>query len=206
MNKKNKLQALAAILVAFTIVMTSAMAANPAFDKAVADYKAGKYGQAATAFEALKTTYPSGGLSRYYLALCRQALGQYSKAKEEYEWVATNGDGELKGMGQQGINRLSGMSTGGSQQAGKIRKIYDFGSRRCAPCLQFAPIFDTARSKFSGIIFENVDVDRNPRLADKYRVTLLPHLVFLDARGNILYSGDIFRSQESFEAAIRKYQ
>jgi thiol-disulfide isomerase/thioredoxin len=206
MNRRNTFYALAAILVALWIIMAPVMAANPAFNKAVADYKAGKYGQAASAFESLKTSYPSGGLSRYYLGLSRQALGQYAKAKEEYEWVATNGDAELKGMAQQGLQRLGASSTGSSRAMGKVRKIYDFNATWCGPCKKFAPIFETAKSKFAGVTFESVDVDRNPKLADQYKVTMLPHLVFLDARGNVLYSGDAFRSQESFEEAIKKYQ
>ncbi len=205
MTRKNTVSALALMLAAVMLIMAPAIAANPAFNKAVADYKAGKYAQAASAFESLKTSYPSGGLSRYYLALSRQGLGQYAKAKAEYEWVATNGDAELKGMAQQGLQRLSSSSAGGSQAAGKISKIYDFNATWCGPCKKFAPIFESTKSKFSDVSFEAVDVDRNPKLADQYKVTMLPHVVFLDARGNILYSGDAFRDEESFAAAIKKF-
>ncbi len=122
MKRRNTPYALAALVVVLTMIMAPVMAANPAFNKAVADYKAGKYGQAASAFESLKTSYPSGGLSRYYLALSRQALRQYAKAKEEYEWVATNGDAELKGMAQQGLQRLGGSSAGSSLSNGQSPK------------------------------------------------------------------------------------
>lgn len=83
------------------------LAGNTAYERAVADYSAGKYGQAASEFEALKASYPTNALTRYYLALTRQALGHFDKAKEEYQWVATNGDARLRAMALQGMQRMS---------------------------------------------------------------------------------------------------
>jgi len=91
--------------------------------QAVADYNAGKYGQAATAFESLKKQYPNNALTHYYLALSRQAMGQMDKARVEYQWVSQYGDASLKGLAAQGLARLSG---GRSAQPGKVRKILEF--------------------------------------------------------------------------------
>lgn len=91
---------------AMLILVSSAFAANSAYNQAVADYTAGKYGQAASEFESLKAAYPNNLLVRYYLALTRQALGHFEKAKTEYQWVATNGDARLKAMAQQGLQRM----------------------------------------------------------------------------------------------------
>jgi len=91
---------------AMLIMVSSACAANSAYNQAVADYTAGKYGQAASEFESLKAAYPNNLLVRYYLALTRQALGHFEKAKTEYQWVATNGDARLKVMAQQGLQRM----------------------------------------------------------------------------------------------------
>lgn len=99
---------------------------NSAYEKAVADYSGGKYGQAAGEFEALKASYPSNALIRYYLGLSRQALGQLDKARAEYQWVATNGDARLKAMAQQGLKGMGNSksyiagsgSRGGSPMAG----------------------------------------------------------------------------------------
>lgn len=199
------LHALAATLGAMIIIITPVLAADPAFNQAVADYNARKYGQAASEFESLKKTNPSDGLTRYYLGLCRQSLGQYDKAKQEYEWVVTKGDSRLQGLAEQGLRRLGAASAGSSRAAGKIRKIYDFSATWCGPCKKFAPIFESTKSKFSDVSFESVDVDRNPTLADKYSVNAIPHLVFLDAGGKILYSGGAFQDEESFAAAIKKF-
>lgn len=108
----------AAISVSIATLLLSiipAFAGNSAYDKAVADYTGGKYGQAAGEFEALKASYPSNLLIRYYLGLSRQALGQLDKARVEYQYVATNGDARLKAMAQQG---LKGMGNSKSYIAG----------------------------------------------------------------------------------------
>jgi thiol-disulfide isomerase/thioredoxin len=92
-------------------LMSQAYAGNSAYDKAVADYTAGKYGQAASEFESLKAAYPSNLLVRYYLALTRQALGHFDRARAEYQWVATNGDARLKAMAQQGLSRMGNVKS-----------------------------------------------------------------------------------------------
>lgn len=99
---------------AMLMLVASAYAANSAYNQAVADYTAGKYGQAASEFESLKAAYPNNLLVRYYLALTRQALGHFEKAKAEYQWVATNGDARLKAMAQQGLQRMGNTKASGA--------------------------------------------------------------------------------------------
>jgi outer membrane protein assembly factor BamD (BamD/ComL family) len=113
--------ALASLLIAALPAMSA-----PAnlYAQAVADYNAGKYGQAATEFETIKAQYPNNALTHYYLALCRQALGHLDKAKQEYQWVSQYGDASLKGLANQGMARLSGAKTPAA--AGKVRKILEF--------------------------------------------------------------------------------
>ncbi|PZM80260.1 MAG: hypothetical protein DKT66_13395 [Candidatus Melainabacteria bacterium] len=121
MKKHHVVGALALLLIA----VLPAVSAPASYGQAVADYNAGKYQQAASEFEAIKAQYPTNALTRYYLALCRQALGHLDKAKQEYDWVSQNGDANLKGLASQGLARLSGNRTG-SVQAGKVRKILEF--------------------------------------------------------------------------------
>ncbi len=82
-------------------------AAPVSFQEAVAHYSAGKYGQASTELESYKQAYPNNAMVHYYLALCKQAMGQLEGAKTEYLWVAQNGDARLKGMAQSGFDQLS---------------------------------------------------------------------------------------------------
>ncbi|HEY9788296.1 MAG TPA: hypothetical protein V6D17_23105 [Candidatus Obscuribacterales bacterium] len=102
---------------AFTVLicfMPAASAGPVAFQQAVADYNAGKYSQALAEFESYKAAYPTNALTRYYIALCRQALGHINQAKQEYEWVSANGDPSLKALAAQGLQRLGGVKMSGT--------------------------------------------------------------------------------------------
>lgn len=140
MRKNHVAVALASLLVA----VLPAISAPNLYAQAVADYNAGKYGQAASEFESVKAQYPNNALTHYYLALCRQALGHFEKARQEYEWVSQNGDANLKSLAAQGLTRMSGVKTsvssgsstrtasaspaaGSRPPAGaKVRKILEF--------------------------------------------------------------------------------
>lgn len=140
MRKNHVAGALASLLIA----VLPAMSAPNLYAQAVADYNAGKYGQAASEFESVKAQYPNNALTHYYLALCRQALGHFEKARQEYEWVSQNGDPNLKSLAAQGLSRMSGVKTsvssGSSMRtasaapvagsrppaAAKVRKILEF--------------------------------------------------------------------------------
>ncbi len=124
--------ATAAILI-FLLAPLPVWSGNAAYNKAVADYSAGNYGQAASELEALKAAYPTNLLVRYYLGLTRQALGHFEKARAEYQWVASNGDDRLRQMALQGIKRMSATksyvpSTSGSKAPGPGDYIPPFAS------------------------------------------------------------------------------
>ena len=222
-----------ALGMSLTILMvgSNANAGNTAYERAVADYTAGKYGQAASEFESLKSSYPTNALCRYYLALTRQALGHFDKAKEEYQWVATNGDARLRAMALQGMQKMgqtksfvpsSSSNTSAASAAAAsaraaatqtnthagstVKTILKFTAPWCGPCQAFRPIFDTVKSKFNDVSFEEIDFDTAQDLRAKYSVTNIPHMVFLDSTGKVLFSrAGAPRSVESFERLVRSY-
>lgn len=108
MKKSHIANAAIALLIA---TLPASSAGNSQYAQAVADYNAGRYGKAAAEFEVLKGMYPTNALTRYYLALSRQALGHFEKARQEYEYVSMNGDANLKGLAAQGLARMSGART-----------------------------------------------------------------------------------------------
>lgn len=93
------------------------------FAQATQDYAHGKYAQALSEFETYRTAYPSNIQVHYYEALCYQALGRLGKAREEYDYVAKNDTGRLKGLAQQALSQLakaggsSGSSSGSSSSS-----------------------------------------------------------------------------------------
>ncbi len=196
----------------------------PSFNSAVAAYKAGNYAQALQDFKFFKAKSPNNALTRYYLALCHQAMNHTSEAKAEYQWVSQYGDATLKSHAATGLSQLSSMKTGGYQSSGaaiattssspaqqppaasagvtKVRKVLDFCADWCAPCRAFAPVFEATKSKFRNITFQSVNFDEERDLANQYGIKGIPHVVMLDGSGGVLYNGGAFGDVESFSEKI----
>ena len=81
----------------------------PNFNGAVNSYKAGNYAQALQDFKVFKANSPNNALTRYYLALCHQAMNHTSEARAEYQWVSQYGDATLKSHAARGLSQLSSM-------------------------------------------------------------------------------------------------
>ncbi len=55
-----------------------------------------------------------------------------------------------------------------------------FDRRNCAPCQQLDPALERLAQRFAGqALIARVDADDNPQLAQQYRITALPGLVFI---------------------------
>ncbi len=114
----DKMTTRALALIGAAIVSTQTTIAAPvSFQQAVADYTSGKYSQASSELETYKQAYPNNALVHYYLALCKQAMGQLEGAKAEYLWVTQYGDVRLKGMAQAGFDQLSKVRSSSSSRS-----------------------------------------------------------------------------------------
>ncbi len=83
---------------------------------------------------------------------------------------------------------LSGAMAAVAQPAPKLPKLLDLGSVTCIPCKQMAPILEELKQELAGKIdVEFVDVNRQPALADKYRIEMIPTQIFLNADGKELF-------------------
>ena len=205
--------------------MLPCLSAPASYDQAVKDYGAGKYTLALSEFQAYKAAYPSNALVHYYIGLCQQSLGRIDQAKAEYQWVATNGDTQLKSRAQAGLNQLSRVrSSGGSSTSsgslsqasgssthsgGKVRRVLDFYADWCGPCQAFGPVFDEVKSRMRDVSFERYNVDdeaTNDVRAKCPPFHSIPHVVFMDGGGKVLHDGSPARDAESFEREISQYR
>lgn len=210
------------------IFIMQVQAANPAsYTKAVSDYNAGKYSIALAEFEYCKTAFPNNALVRYYAALCAQNLGRFDKARAEFEWVAQNGDAKLKSMAQTGLSQLARAhqqsashsshstastqvaSASGAQPKSKVKRVLDFYADWCGPCKQFAPVFEAVKSRMRDVSFESYNIDEESSHDIRSKVppfNSIPHAVFMDGSGKVLFSGSPARSVEDFERQISEFR
>lgn len=58
--------------------------------------------------------------------------------------------------------------------------VKKFSATYCAPCRMLAPMFEAnIKPAFSGVKFEDIDVDENPTEAQQYFVSSVPTVVVL---------------------------
>lgn len=68
--------------------------------------------------------------------------------------------------------------------------IIDFSAVWCVPCKKFNPIYEKVANDFRGRVdFFHVDVDdpKHKAVVDKYKVEIMPTIVFRDAKGAAKY-------------------
>lgn len=62
--------------------------------------------------------------------------------------------------------------------------VIDFYATWCGPCKELAPILDEIEKNHKGdVIFKRIDVDREPELAQEFRVEAIPTLMFVTPKG-----------------------
>ncbi len=59
-------------------------------------------------------------------------------------------------------------------------KVIKFGATWCGPCKVYAPIFEQAKAEITDHEFESVDIEDQPDLATKYKITSVPTTLHLD--------------------------
>ena len=68
-------------------------------------------------------------------------------------------------------------------------------------------MFGATKRKFSDVTFQeiNLDDESTKSVCEKYGVHSIPHVVFLDGSGNVLYNGGPNRDEDGFAAQISQY-
>jgi thiol-disulfide isomerase/thioredoxin len=221
----------APLLLAIMFIVCSKVAngaSNATFNQAVQDYNDGHYAHALSEFEVLKVSYPNNALVHYYDGLCLQATGRLDKAKTEFSFVMTCPDQKLRLLGQKGLAQLSGAHSGPqtglataynstttttsksahSSGSGKVKRVLEFWAEWCGPCKAFAPVFEEVKAQMHDVQFDRYDIDtaEGKELSAKYPFPTIPHSVFLDAGGNVLFSGSPQREVDSFTQQIQAFK
>ncbi len=61
--------------------------------------------------------------------------------------------------------------------------VVDFWATWCGPCKMIAPIVEELDEEMSNVKFVKVDVDKNPQIANQYKIVSIPTLkIFKDGK------------------------
>ncbi|MBI5439607.1 MAG: thioredoxin family protein [Deltaproteobacteria bacterium] len=81
----------------------------------------------------------------------------------------------------------------------------ELGSVGCRPCDAMRPVMDSVRQKYGKQVEVTFhDVRKNPRVAEQYRIFLIPTQVFLNAEGREVFRHEGFLALEKVEAVLRQ--
>jgi thiol-disulfide isomerase/thioredoxin len=68
--------------------------------------------------------------------------------------------------------------------AKKLPRVVDLGADKCKACKELAPILEQLRKEYEGrVIVEFIDVWKNPKAGEPYKISAIPTQVFFDADG-----------------------
>jgi thioredoxin 1 len=89
----------------------------------------------------------------------------------------------------------------GAQPSVKLPRVVDVGAGKCKACIELAPILEELRKEYAGrVIVEFVDVWKNPKAGDPYKIRLIPTQVFFDADGKEVWRHEGFLPKADFVA------
>ncbi len=63
----------------------------------------------------------------------------------------------------------------------------DFWAKWCAPCRQFAHIYERVAADYPQIVFGKVNIEAEPKLAEMFQIQSIPHLMVFK-QGIAIYS------------------
>lgn len=65
--------------------------------------------------------------------------------------------------------------------------VIDFWAVWCAPCRQFAHVFEKVAGQYNNIAFAKVNIEEEPDLAEAFQIRSIPHLMVFK-QGIAIYS------------------
>jgi thioredoxin 1 len=63
----------------------------------------------------------------------------------------------------------------------------DFWAKWCAPCRQFASVYEAVAAKHSSIFFAKIDIETEEEIASAFQIRSIPHLMVFK-KGIAIYS------------------
>ena len=79
--------------------------------------------------------------------------------------------------------------------------VVDFWATWCGPCKMIAPIVEELDEEMSNVKFIKVDVDKNPQIANQYKIVSIPTLkIFKD--GKLINTLIVFKTKDALKIDV----
>jgi thioredoxin 1 len=85
--------------------------------------------------------------------------------------------------------------------AKKRPRVVDLGADKCKACKDLAPILEQLRKEYEGrVTVDFIDVWKNPKAGEPYKIRVIPTQVFFDAEGKEVWRHEGFLPKADFIA------
>jgi len=82
--------------------------------------------------------------------------------------------------------------------------IVDFWATWCMPCQIMGQVINNLSGKFKNIEFAKVNIDENSALAEKFKITNIPTLLFFK-KGKLVESKTGVMTEDEFEEKLKEF-
>ena len=80
----------------------------------------------------------------------------------------------------------------------------EFGANNCIPCLNMRPVMDSVQNKYGWqISVQFIDVYKNPKMANDYKIVSMPTQVFLDSNDMEFFRHRGFFPEDSIHILLK---
>jgi len=85
----------------------------------------------------------------------------------------------------------------------KVPRVVDLGAGKCKACIELAPILEALKKEYAGRVdVEFIDVWKNPKAGEPYKIRVIPTQVFYTAEGKEVWRHEGFLPKAEF---IKKF-
>jgi len=124
-------------------------------------------------------------------AICGVVIYKHSKSADS----SSNDVNSIAGSIPQASNKAD------QEGSNALPRLVDLGAGTCIPCKMMAPILEELKAEYQGILqVDFFDVHKNPAVADKYNIMVIPTQIFFDPSGRELFRHEGFMDKEDILA------
>lgn len=102
-------------------------------------------------------------------------------------------------------NKLSSANNIVSEESERVPRLVDLGAGKCVACKMMEPVLDELKREYAGRLkVDFFDVWKNPDIAKKYGVEIIPTQILFDSSGKELFRHEGFFSKEDILAKFEE--